>query len=681
MKVLQFPLARITIAFLLGILLAYFLKPIPSNAFLFLSIATLFFIGTYYSSNANTKSIQLFGIATALLAFSIGATTQTVHTDSYLQNNYTNHKKIFEENHTYTVALREKLKSTNFNVRYIALLHTIDQENATGRILLNIRKDSLIHNFEIGDRLKINGILYKNTTQKNPNQFDYQKHLDNKQIYAQLYADLDEIKISSDTKKDIWYYASKLRTRIIENLDKSNFHKEELNVAVALILGQQQDISLDIIRDYQYAGAVHILSVSGLHIGFILLFVTFILKPLPNSKRGSFVKLIVTLLSLSLFGILAGLAPSVLRSVTMFSFVAIGLFLRRSVNIYHTLLISILLILLFQPSFLFDVGFQLSYIALFFIIWLQPLLAMLWTPKKKIQKYIWDILTVSFAAQIGTLPLSIYYFHQFPGLFFVTNLIVIPLLGFIMSLGVLVMVFALFNWVPFYPAKALEVSIYYLDKIINKIASFESLIIKDIPLNTSLLITGYLVLIAIIIWIKNPNFKSLTFVLFTIAALQISCIQTKWEVQNQVEFVVLNIKRNTLLLERNGFSTTLYANDSLLKVSKKNNLISSYLSGNFSTLIYKKRLQNTIYFKGTKILILDSTMVYPKTIQPDVLLLTQSTRVNLDRVIQRLKPKIIVADGSNYKTIQKHWKQTCLKQKIPFHSTNEKGFYTINLMN
>lgn len=681
MKVLQFPLARITIAFLLGILLAYFLKPIPSNAFLFLSIATLFFIGTYYSSNANTKSIQLFGIATALLAFSIGATTQTVHTDSYLQNNYTNHKKIFEENHTYTVALREKLKSTNFNVRYIALLHTIDQENATGRILLNIRKDSLIHNFEIGDRLKINGILYKNTTQKNPNQFDYQKHLDNKQIYAQLYADLDEIKISSDTKKDIWYYASKLRTRIIENLDKSNFHKEELNVAVALILGQQQDISLDIIRDYQYAGAVHILSVSGLHIGFILLFVTFILKPLPNSKRGSFVKLIVTLLSLSLFGILAGLAPSVLRSVTMFSFVAIGLFLRRSVNIYHTLLISILLILLFQPSFLFDVGFQLSYIALFFIIWLQPLLAMLWTPKKKIQKYIWNILTVSFAAQIGTLPLSIYYFHQFPGLFFVTNLIVIPLLGFIMSLGVLVMVFALFNWVPFYPAKALEVSIYYLDKIINKIASFESLIIKDIPLNTSLLITGYLVLIAIIIWIKNPNFKSLTFVLFTIAALQISCIQTKWEVQNQVEFVVLNIKRNTLLLERNGFSTTLYANDSLLKVSKKNNLISSYLSGNFSTLIYKKRLQNTIYFKGTKILILDSTMVYPKTIQPDVLLLTQSTRVNLDRVIQRLKPKIIVADGSNYKTIQKHWKQTCLKQKIPFHSTNEKGFYTINLMN
>jgi competence protein ComEC len=678
MKVLQFPLARITIVFILGILLAYFLKPIPSIAFIFLAITIFVFGFSYYLCQKKSSFIILFGIATALFAFSIGVTTQTVHTDSYQPNNYIHHATIFEKNHLFTVTLREKLKSSKSNERYIALIQTIDQEKATGRILLNIRKDSLKHTFEIGNRLRIKGVLVKNTAQKNPNQFDYQKYLNNKQIYAQLYADPDEMQLSSVNEKDIWYYAARLRTRIIENLNKRNFNTVELNVAVALILGQQQDISPDIIRDYQYAGAVHILSVSGLHIGFILLFVTFILKPLPNSKRGTIIKLIATLLSLSLFGILAGLAPSVLRSVTMFSFVAIGLFLRRSVNIYHTLLVSILLILLFQPSFLFDVGFQLSYIALFFIIWLQPLLGMLWTPKNKIQKYIWDLLTVSFAAQIGTLPLSIYYFHQFPGLFFVTNLIVIPLLGFIMSLGLLVMVFAAFNWVPFYPAKALEISIYYLDKTINTIASFESFIIRDIPLNTSLLITGYLVLIATIVWFKKPTFKNLTFTFIAILAVQISSIQTKWEVQNQEEFVIFNAKKNTLLVERNGFSTTIFANDSLLKTYRKNNLISTYLSGNFCALKHKKKLQNTLYFKGNKILILDSSMVYPRTIQPDILVLTQSTRVNLDRVLQSIKPKIIIADGSNYKTIQKRWKKTCIQQKIPFHSTNEKGFYTIN---
>ena len=107
---------------------------------------------------------------------------------------------------------------------------------------------------------------------------------------------------------------------------------------------------------------------------------------------------------------------------------------------FHTLLVSILLILIVAPSFLFDVGFQLSYIALFFILWLQPWLSQLWKPKYKITKYLWDILTVSFAAQIGAFPLSIYYFHQFPGLFFITILIILPALGIIMALGVFVMI-------------------------------------------------------------------------------------------------------------------------------------------------------------------------------------------------------------------------------------------------
>ena len=479
-------------------------------------------------------------------------------------------------------------------------------------------------------------------------------------------------------EKNIWYYTSRLRTRIIHNLEKSNFNKIELNVAIALIMGQQQDISPEIIKDYQYAGAVHILSVSGLHIGFILLFVTFILKPFPNTKRGSFIKLIIILLSLSLFGLIAGLAPSVVRSVTMFSFVAIGNHLRRSVNIYHTLLVSILLILLFEPSFLFDVGFQLSYVALFFILWLQPLLASIWLPKNKILKYIWDILTVSFAAQIGTLPLSIYYFHQFPGLFFVTNLVIIPLLSFIMILGVLVMVLAAFNYVPYFLSQPLEWSIFYLNKIINSIASLEQFIIQNIPLNTYLLISFYLLIISAIIWFKKPSFNKFAFFLVSIIILQISYFKNQWNIQNQQEWVVFNLKRNTVIAERNGNEVTLYANDSLLKVARKSNMLTSYLVGNFSSLETKKRIQNTAFFKGKRILIMDSLGNYPNNVKPDVLVLTQSPKINLDRLFQNLKPKIVVADASNYKSIQNYWKATCYKQKIPFHATAEKGFYKLN---
>ena len=677
MKVLQFPLARMTIGFLTGILVAYYFKPTPSFVFELLFIASCVFVIAYFFSKRNAANAIYFGLATYFLAFGIGASTQIIHTDSFQKSNYIHEKSIFDKPHLISVAIKEKLRSSAYNDRYIVLVNQIDGKKKSGRILLNVRKDSLNHSFEIGTHLQIKGSLYQNSPAKNPNQFDYGKYLENKQIYAQMYADASDIKMGSIMEKDVWYYTAKLRTKIIRNLEKTHFNKAELHVAIALILGQQQDISPEIIRDYQFAGAVHILSVSGLHIGFILLFVTFILKPFPNTRRGSFIKLIIILLSLSSFGFMAGLAPSVLRSVTMFSFVAIGMYLRRSTNIFHTLLVSMLLILLFEPSFLFDVGFQLSYVALFFILWLQPLLSQLWMPKTVISKYFWDILTVSFAAQIGAFPLSIYYFHQFPGLFFVTNLVIIPFLSIIMGLGVLVMVLAAFDTIPLFLVQFLEWSIFILNKIINSIASLEQFIIQDIPFNWQLLLSVYVLLIATIIWFKKPSFNRMVLAMLTLIVFQITYFQTHGTVQNQLELVIFNTKKSSLIAERNGENITVYANDSLLKSVSKNKTFASYSMGNFSSLKAKKRLQNLIYFNGKKILIVDSVAVYPKNSRPDIVVLTQSPKINFERFLQTTKPKMVVADGSNFRTIQKLWKATCLKQKIPFHATGEKGFYRL----
>lgn len=678
MKVLQFPLARITIGFLTGILVAYYFKPDVSFVFSTLFMAICAFAIAYFWSKRNSANALYFGLATYFLAFNIGTSTQIIHTDSFQKSNYIHAEDIFEKPHLVSVTIREKLRSSAYNDRYIVLVNQIDDSVNTGRILLNVRKDSLNHPFEIGTHLQINGSLYENSPAKNPNQFDYGKYLESKQIYAQIYADASEIKTGSIVQKDVWYYTSRLRTKIIQNLEKSNFNKAELHIAIALILGQQQDISPEIIRDYQFAGAVHILSVSGLHIGFILLFVTFLLKPFPNTRRGSFIKLIIILFSLASFGLIAGLAPSVLRSVTMFSFVAIGMYLRRSTNIFHTLLVSMLLILLFQPSFLFDVGFQLSYVALFFILWLQPLLAQLWTPKNRIGKYFWDILTVSFAAQIGAFPLSIYYFHQFPGLFFVTNLVIIPFLSVIMALGVLVMVLAAFDFVPIFLAKSLEWSIFILNKIINSIASLEQFIIQEIPFNWQLLLSIYLLIVATIVWFKKPSYNRLVLAMMTLIIFQITYFQTHLTIQNQSELVIFNSKKSSLIAERMGENITLYANDSLLKTAFKNKTLASYSMGNFSGLKAKKRLQNLIYFNGNKILILDSLGIYPKDIRPDIVVFTQSPKINFERFLQIIKPKMVIADASNFRTIQKHWKATCLKTKIPFHAIGEKGFYRLD---
>ncbi|MDD5150324.1 MAG: ComEC/Rec2 family competence protein [Flavobacterium sp.] len=678
MKVLQFPLARITIGFVLGILIAYYFQPNPNAVFTFLFIFFFIFVVTYFLSKRNTVNPIYFGLTTYFLVLSIGSATQIIHTDSFQESNFIHNKTIFEKPHLMSVTIREKLKNSGFNDRYIVLVNQIDDSIYTGKILLNVRKDSLNAPFEVGTHLCVNGTIYKNAPAKNPNQFDYGKYLEGKQIYAQIYADASEIKKGSIIDKNIWYYSSKLRTKIIHNLEKNNFNKNELDVVAALILGQRQDISPDIIRDYQYAGAIHILAVSGLHIGLILGFVNFLLKPFPNTKRASFIKLIIILASLSLYGILTGLSPSVVRSVVMFSFVAIGMYLRRSTYIFHTLLVSALLILLYKPSFLFDVGFQLSYVALSFILWLQPLLYQLWLPKNKIEKLFWEILTVSIAAQIGVFPLSIYYFHQFPGLFFVTNLIIIPFLSLIMALGVLVMVLAAFDYVPFYLAKPLEWSIYFLNKIINSIASFEQFIILDIPFNWYFLVSLYLLILATIIWFQKPSFNRLTLTLIAVIIFQITYFETHRTIENQKELVIFNSKKNALITERIGKNVTLYASDSLLKTTTQNKMLKAYLMGNFSQLKSKHKLHNLLFFNEKKILILDSLGVYPKNIHPDVLILTQSPKINLNRLLETTKPKIVVADASNYRTYIELWKATCRKEKIPFHATGEKGFYRLD---
>ena len=677
MKTLNFPLIRITLCFVLGILFAVFVNFEALSILILLIIGFSGLIISYLLSLKKNSSFFYFGICSFIISFFLGISTQVIHSGHFEKNHYINFFDKTEKFHNVELILNEKLKNTTYNSRFIANIIGFDQHKASGKIIVNIEKADLNSNLQIGSILQIKGSVYKNREINNPNQFDYGKYLENQQIFAQLYCGYDDIKISSKIDKSIWYYTAKFRDKIISNLEKNNFNGRELNVINALILGQQQDIAPDILKDYQYAGAVHILSVSGLHVGFIMLFIGFLLKPIPNTKMGSTTKLLIVLLSLWSFGFLAGLAPSILRSVVMFSFVAIGHYLRRSINIYHTLLVSAFLILLFKPSFLFDVGFQLSYISLFFIVWLQPLFSSIWKPKPILMKYFWDIITVSFAAQIGAMPISIYYFHQFPGLFFITNLIVLPFTGFILGLGVLVMIMAYFDYVPQFTMQLLEKSIFWLNKIIHWVASFENFIIQNISMNIFMLWSSYLVIISCIIWLKKSNYSKLIFAMISILIFQIICLSTKFYHQNQKELIVFNSNRNTIIAERIGENTTVYGNEKILKNLAKNNLVKPYLIGNFSEIKSKKNLRNLLFFDDKKILIMDSLVIENQDLDPDILILTKSPKLNLDRFLQSCKPKIVVADGSNFKSYTKVWKATCLKRKIPFHATTEKGYYKL----
>ncbi|PXY41596.1 competence protein ComEC [Flavobacterium cheongpyeongense] len=676
MKVLNYPLTKVTICFIIGIIFSYYTQ--AGLYFIYPTLVALFvFTLAYFLSHKRDIYLSFFSISTYLTTFFIGCLTLSFHTESLQKTNYTNCKKAFEKPQFITLCLREKLKGNEYNDRYVALIRQIENQKYSGKTIINIQKDSLPNALIIGNIICLKTTLQDNPSPKNPNQFDYGKYLKDKQIYAQIYATKSEISIHKTIQKDIWYYTAKLHARIVHNLTRNNFNPSEMNVALALILGQRQEISPETIQDYQFSGATHILSVSGLHVGFIMLFISFILKPIGNNPKGSLIKLIAILTSLIIFAVISGLSPSVLRSVVMFSFLAIGTYLRRSGNTYHTLLVSILLILLFEPYFLFDIGFQLSYLALFFILWLQPILKNLWNPKNKIIINIWDVLTVSFAAQIGTLPLCLYYFHQFPGLFFITNIVIIPILSLIMIVGIIVMILAVFNIAPLFLIQILEKSIYLLNKVIHFIASFDSFVIRNISFNNYYLFAFYIWIIITIIWIKKPKFSKLIGVLVSIILLQISFLFTKKNIQSQHEIIVYNTKKKTIISERDGEDVTFFCNDNVLNKASKNNIVNSYLVGNFCRLKNETKIKNMLYLNNKKIFIIDSSGIYPQTIQPDILIFIQSPKINLDRILKSLHPKIIIADASNSYSIQKYWKATCLKQKIPFHATSEKGFYKL----
>ncbi|OAZ04053.1 ComEC/Rec2 family competence protein [Flavobacterium succinicans] len=677
MNVLQFPLIKITVGFILGLIAAYYIPFSLPFSLAFVVIAVLNLLTAYwFAVKKNIRGLYFEG-ATLLLCFAIGIGVLITHTESNHKNNYTNHPEVFQKANWIQVAVRERLRSSPQNNRYLALLQSINAKKSSGKIILTIAKNKNIQAFEVGHQLRFKAQLIPPEKPKNPNQFDYATYLRNKQIYAQVDLDPEAISYHKTLLKDIWYYTSKLRTIIVTHLEKSGFDKKALPVAMALLVGQQQDIDPNITKEYQYAGAVHILSVSGLHIGFIVLLINFLLRPIPNTSKGRFLKLSLSLVSLALFGILAGLAPSVVRSITMFSFVAIGQYLRRSSNIYHTLVVSIFLILLFQPYFLFDVGFQLSYAALFFIVWLQPLLASYWTPKNKILEFFWDIITVSFAAQLGTLPLSIYYFHQFPGLFFVTNLLVLPLLSVIMLLGVIVMMIATFTAMPIWCIKPLEWGITFMNAIIGWVASFESFIFTNIPSTFYLTLASYGLLIALVLWWKKNSFTRLVCTLSSIIILQLVVLKNKLDYGNSKEWVVLNTSKKTIICQRIGKELEVISNDLTNEEIQKNTVLQNYATATFSSIEKRSPLENFAYFNGNRILILDSSSVYFPNKATDILLLTASPKVNLERIIKDNRPKMVVADASNYKSLVTLWKTTCIKQNIPFHSTREKGYFRI----
>lgn len=663
---------HLTCGLIIGIILSHYLAISESTAWVLIGISFSILLATYFISKQLFNPRYYFAAATFLMIMAIGAGRFTFVHEINLKNHYT---KFLKQENNSVLSINQVLKPSKNYLKYEAEVRQINRQTTRGKLLLNIKKDSLNSPLKVGEFVYTNADIIEVEDAKNPFQFSYKNYLAQNQIYNQIFATSDELSLLKFKSHSVKVLASQIRNKIIFEFKKQGLKGNELEVVKALLLGERTELDTELRQSYANAGAIHILAISGLHIGIIMLLISFVLKPLESLKNGKTIKLILLVVTLWFYALIAGLSPSVVRATTMFTAISFGIFINRKTAILNTLALSALILLLINPLYLFDVGFKMSYLAVLAIVLIQPIIANLWHPKFKIVNYFWQLLSVSTAAQLGVVPLSLYYFHQFPGLFFLTNMVILPFLGIILGLGLLFMLLAYFGLLPEIFIEGYHYIIYFLNQFIIWIAQQEAFLFKNISFSLLMMITSYLIIISVFYWINQKTFYRSVLVFLAILSLQLVFIYQKYQTSKTNEFIVFNNYKTPLISLKNGDNLdVLFAPDSLENFT----LIAFKIGAQIKTSKIIKDRQNLLLINGKAILIVDKLGVFEPLKQIDMVVLTESSKVNLDRLISQLNPKLIIADGSNYKSLITLWQNTCKQRKISFYNTAEQGAYIYN---
>ena len=279
----------------------------------------------------------------------------------------------------------------------------------------------------------------------NPGEFDTKAYWNNKGIYATVFVTDGDYKVIDKAPAPFY---EKWRTAVKElfnDIFSSHLNGDELAIASALVLGDKSLLSQDLRQSFGAAGAMHVLAVSGLHVGIILELLLFVFGRIPKvfSKKRA---LILALLILWTYAMIIGFPPSVVRATLMFTLLSIGRLASEESDSLNILCFSAFAMLIFEPLLIYDIGFQLSYLAMLGILTIQkPISTLFFIPNKWLKK-LWDGTSVGIAAQLFTFPLTLYYFHQFPNYFLLTNIGMMIFAGIVLSLGIILLST---NWIGF----------------------------------------------------------------------------------------------------------------------------------------------------------------------------------------------------------------------------------------
>lgn len=689
----NYPVLRLLIPYLIGIICAYFGRISSANYhyLLYLSIFIILIISIIRRiSNFQLNFLSDCGIFCAMLILGLFAT-------------------IDKMNPHFTPSQRDFIKSGNiFRVcvdgqpvekeKSVKLIVTIIPEKSKvafrEKATLYVSKTDKSRKIENGDELLVRVNLSPVAPPKNPDEFDNQRFLQRKGIYFTGYVPANGWQMLCHHRINfIYYYAHKLQCKFSDIFSQNGLSGDEYSIITAILLGNDDTMDPSLKAHYSAAGVSHILCVSGMHVGIIYMIISFLLKPLDRGRTLQYLKAVLLLLVIWFYANITGLAPSVKRAATMFTFVTIGGILRRPVNVFHSLFASLFILLIINPLLIFEIGFEMSYLAVFGIVVIQPRIVKLYVPKTKVGQYFWELMAVSLAAQLATAPLSIYYFGQFPNYFLLSNLSVMALSFVIVITGVVLLSI---SWLPTISKVIgwiLTYEIRLLNGIVMGIDSLPGAVTQNISLHFGQAILLYMMIITLFLWIhKKRKFFRYAF-LCSLLFFGLSTDYYKYQSINNQSITFYSMDKMTAISCRQGRHSVLFM-DSLARNSpygysfhiQNHERLTQCKSTKIliDTLDFQsdgiKKQDNFLFSQGHSFFFLrGGEYWYPVGERPKVeyLCLQNSPRIPMAKLLQIIDFEKVVIDESNTFYWAQRWQDSCRKYQIPCYSTREKGYLSI----
>ncbi|MDW7690618.1 ComEC/Rec2 family competence protein [Flammeovirgaceae bacterium SG7u.111] len=535
------------------------------------------------------------------------------------------------------------------------------------------------------DKLLFKGFPREVSAPLNPAEFDYKSYLARQGIFHQHYAPENSFRLVAHGEMDFLGFAYQMRRKCEAVFREYIPDKASQEIVVALILGIKEGLDNEIKDAYSGAGAMHVLAVSGLHVGIIFQVLSWLLSGLRRKKRGKLLFAFLILASLWFYAMLTGLSPSVMRAVTMFSLVVVGQAFSRRTNIYNTLSVAAFILLCYDPMMLTQVGFQLSFAAVFGIVFFHPKFYDLLEFDSKILDAVWSITCVSLAAQLATGPISMFYFHQFPSYFWLANLIVIPAAAVILYAGLSLLALSFVPMLASGIGFLLSYFVFGLNFLIDWIFHLPFSQITQIHLTGAELVLLYaLVFLVGLFWVSY-KFRWLIGLSAVTLLLSSLSLGSAYAVREQKVLVFYAINKHSAIGMLEGEKAALIADGKLLSDEKAKSFhIAPHLlekgieEENWYSLDGKiedlpiRKLENgnvVLVWEGKKILLLRSRGKVSSTVVFDYALASNNALRDL-----KYAPRceLLIVDGSNSFYTQQKLEQQAKEMNIPIYLTQKE---------